>query len=241
MHPGEFGTYREAITKKFVRNVIPGGFEIDQGFVINSLGDISTQCDIVIYDSIRTPFIRSKELQRFFPVEPIAAIGEVKTVLTAAKFNEALLKLAKTKEICEKISIPSGVQRQDNISKKISQIYSRIEGGMGLLFFELPSTFLVCEKLDFDYKSHKLPYDTSIPARYRHNIILSIEDGLMVYGSEDGMHHLPTRDDENFSIPAFYQMENRGNDCFKLFLHLLHSALAHRPIVDISISQYMDY
>ena len=79
IHSGEFGMYREAIAKKFLRFFVPVRLEIDQGFLLNSINEVSTQCDIVIYDKNVTPLIRSNELQRFYPVETVCSVGEIKS------------------------------------------------------------------------------------------------------------------------------------------------------------------
>lgn len=50
-HPGEFGTYREKVTKEFSRFFIPRRLGIDDGFIINANDEISTQADIIIFDS----------------------------------------------------------------------------------------------------------------------------------------------------------------------------------------------
>jgi hypothetical protein len=97
IHPGEFGIYREAICKRFLEFIIPKKLSIDNGFLINTNNEVSTQCDIVIYDSKHTPLVQSNELQRFFPIETVCAIGEVKSTLSKAQLKETLLKLSKVK------------------------------------------------------------------------------------------------------------------------------------------------
>ena len=53
-HNCEFGTYRETIVRDFLKFIVPGALDISTGFLISSLDDISTQCDIVIFDSKMT-------------------------------------------------------------------------------------------------------------------------------------------------------------------------------------------
>ena len=112
IHSGEFGMYREAIAKKFLRFFVPVRLEIDQGFLLNSINEVSTQCDIVIYDKNVTPLIRSNELQRFYPVETVCSVGEIKSILSFNDFKNALLKLATTKKMSEQINNPSIIYRQ---------------------------------------------------------------------------------------------------------------------------------
>ena len=87
-HPGEFGTYREAITRDFLQSFLPQRLAIDTGFIVNALGDVSGQIDLVIYDPSLTPPLESKNRQRFFPVETVVAAGEVKSDMDKGQFKD---------------------------------------------------------------------------------------------------------------------------------------------------------
>ena len=93
IHSLEYGIYRENSCKDFIKFVIPSKFNIDDGFLINSNDNVSSQCDIVIFDSNHTPLFESGKKQRFFPIETVVAIGEVKSTLSKKEFKIALNKL----------------------------------------------------------------------------------------------------------------------------------------------------
>ncbi|HKP95408.1 MAG TPA: DUF6602 domain-containing protein, partial [Fibrobacteria bacterium] len=103
IHPGEFGTFRETICKDFLRHFVPRRLGFGTGFLINTFDEISTQCDIVVYDSNVTPLIQSEEKQRFFPVESVCGVGEIKSVLNKTSLKSALNKLAEVKRISERV------------------------------------------------------------------------------------------------------------------------------------------
>ena len=108
IHPGEFGEYREDILKRFLGLYIPEEFGISSGFVITSSGLISNQCHIIIYDKSKTPRIQNFENQRFFPIETVLGIGEVKsTISSMAELNKYLQKLSKLKELRFHLSAPA--------------------------------------------------------------------------------------------------------------------------------------
>ncbi len=46
-HAGEYGTYRETIVRDFLKFIIPRRLDISTGFLMTSMDDISTQCDVV--------------------------------------------------------------------------------------------------------------------------------------------------------------------------------------------------
>jgi len=105
-HPGEQGTYREAITKDFLRDLIPRRLGIGSGFVVCPNGEVSTQCDIIIYD-LEAPVFESIERQRFYPVESVCGIGEVKSdVGSMPALNGVLTKLAAIKKLRRSLVSP---------------------------------------------------------------------------------------------------------------------------------------
>ena len=105
IHPGEFGLYREVIVKNFIKFLIPQIVTMDNGFLITPKDNVSTQCDIIIYYKNVTPLIESSELQKFFPIETVIGVGEVKSTLSKKQFKEALNKLADVKMLREDVEM----------------------------------------------------------------------------------------------------------------------------------------
>lgn len=66
MHSGEYGIYREELIKKWLRIFIPDMFGISSGFIINSKGQISTQCDLIIYDREKHSKLKLLKIKDFF-------------------------------------------------------------------------------------------------------------------------------------------------------------------------------
>lgn len=211
IHPGEFGSYRETILKDFLQFFIPQRLSIDKGFIITTQNNVSTECDVIIYDESSTPLIELGGRQRFFPVESVVAIGETKSVLSKEQLKNALLKLCKTKALREQVQSPCFIRTTHN-----REIYDPISNCKDNLL-----TFIVCEKFDFDFK--KLPDELSeiyveIPYHRRHNMVLSIKDGILLYYDDSVKRngHFPIKPGRNLknmlAIPE-------GNDYlhFKLF------------------------
>lgn len=234
IHPGEFGTYREAIARRFLKSFCPAYIDVDQGFLINTNDEVSTQCDIIAYDRRYTPMIKSKELQRFFPVETVAAIGEVKSTLSFTEFKTALNKLAKSKKMTEYIESPWIVQEG-----KIKEFKPDTNP------FDLAFSFLVCQKLNFKLDRIVEAYENDVQLRHRHNIILSIEDGLILYDFQDyaekGIHIFPTVDGKSQQAWISYSKEKNGINCYKVFCNYLFQSICSRTKIIPQISDYMLY
>jgi len=140
-------------------------------------GGVSTQLDLVVFDGRAAPRIESESHQRFFPIEVVAAIGEAKSSLNKSQFREALNKLATAKMLAEHLANPVPIRRDpalknEPFDRKV-HVYDQVV------------SFLVCDSLDFD--ATRLPdeidglYSSSIPRRCRHNLVLSLRDGLLAY------------------------------------------------------------
>lgn len=95
-HPGERGRAREVILSTFLREVLPTGFEIATGFVIDAAGGQSLQQDLIIVRKGYHPIFRVGGIN-FFTVEAVAAVVEVKSTLSGASIDEALLNSASVK------------------------------------------------------------------------------------------------------------------------------------------------
>ena len=179
IHPGEFGIYREKIVKDMLRSIIPHRLDIGTGFIITSSGKISTQCDLIIYDRNNCPLIENTEEQRFFPIECVVAVGEIKSDLTKTKLKEALLKLKNIKLLRNDIPNNDFIHRQ-----KISlDVYSPDINPRDQII-----TFLVCNIFDFEYEKLVNEMDKiydNCDNYLRHNMILSINDGTLLYKDEN--------------------------------------------------------
>lgn len=170
--PLEYGIHKEYACKEFLKFLIPSKYHLGEGFIINSNEQYSTQCDIVIYDSTNTPLIESGNKQRFFPMETVFAIGEVKSALSKSQLKSAINKLAKAKSLRRDNLTPGIISRKtkdkfDNYNHPFDQIFS----------------FIICQKLTFKVSNLDFDeiYDKDILDQDRHNMILSVEDGLLLY------------------------------------------------------------
>lgn len=179
IHSGEFGVYREKIVKDLIEPFLPSRLAVGSGFIITSNDKISTQCDLIIYDKDNTPLIESDE-QRFFPIETVVGVIEVKSKLTKATLKEALIKLSNIKKLRE--NVDSGIY-----------LFKDYKGGKNfdskLNVRDQIATFLICENIDIDLEKE---INTFFADTYRdidkslyHNMLLSIDDGCFLYRASD--------------------------------------------------------
>lgn len=172
-HPWEYWSFREVASKEFLRSLMPSKFEIGSWFILSPNIDwASTQCDIIIFDKENTPLIESSENQKFYPVETVVWIGEVKSILSKTEFIYALNKLARNKSIKETVwgsLVNWGSERLNPVINPYHALFS----------------FIICKKLDFKLESlhEELDgfYEADIKPWQKHNVVLSIDDGILQY------------------------------------------------------------
>ncbi|WP_254460097.1 DUF6602 domain-containing protein [Xanthomonas sacchari] len=204
LHSGEFGVYREQLLRTLLVSHLPARLAIGSGFLSTAQQPSSTQCDVVLYDRDATPSLDVAGGRVFFPTETCAAVGEVKSTLTFSALCEALHKLAETKRLRAAHCPPSlPVAPTDAVFSLWGQIgqesATRDQLDMHRLCLFQPQrieqqnlmTFLVCEKIEWPsgedpnspgfHKALAKLYPCSPDSYLRHNLLLSLQDGLLSY------------------------------------------------------------
>lgn len=234
IHSLEYGMFRENACKDFIKFVIPSKFQIDDGFIINSNDSVSTQCDIVIYDSNHTPLFESGKKQRFFPIETVAAVGEVKSTLSKADFKDAINKLSKTKALRLETETPS------IISRKAENPFAKYEHPFDQIF-----SFLICKKLNFDFEKLEFNhlYNKEVDYLNRHNMILSIDDGILLYkhnvNNKELSWHYPKSQGLDLKN-RFVAGGEDGKNHFDIFATYLFNATQNATIFYPEFSKYSE-
>lgn len=234
IHPGEYGIYREKLISRFLAPFLPKNYSINSGFVVNNLDEISTQCDLIVYHRDTTPLISDYNNQEFYTAETVVAIGEIKSILNKNDFKKALNKLARCKMIRDKIVSPSIYKQhlKSEYNPKKNQ-------------FDTIISFLICEKLNFDISNlvNEIStfYENDIDSIYKHNMILSIEDGLMTYfivhnGKPTTIHYpvIAEKELKNLLISDNYKYVP-----FKLFGSYFFQAITTQTVLYPDLNTYI--
>lgn len=231
MHSGEFGTYREDLVKKWLRIVVPEKFGISSGFLINDKGAISTQCDIIIYDRNTTPKIENIDNQRFFPIETVSCIGEVKSDINSiADLNKYLKKLSEIKKMRASVTDATPYYRADFKSS-----FSPTKNCFDNIY-----SFLICNKFGFDIDVSKINYE-GVPQQFKHNAVVSLQDGIINYKTLRGTPNLstPFMGDE-ILIDNFVKNNNEElPNHIIMFLIYLQIALNLTSLLGIDMAHYL--
>ncbi|EIU6789360.1 hypothetical protein L5152_004222 [Vibrio vulnificus] len=226
-HNLEYGEYRERVLVKLLKTILPNNLDVGTGFIVNSEGVTSTQCDIVIFDKNETPALEGDLGQRFFPVECVVAVGEVKSSIdSVSKLNEYIKKLNVIAEVKNIIQDTRPVTVGDDEYEPKPIIDPKDS-----LF-----TFIVCSDFKFKLDLSKIEDFGRYPAN-KLNCVLSLKDGLICRKKSNGVIcHYPISESNICDLHFIENDEQEFKVHFRYFTSLLRlmSECSRRFKVDIS-------
>ncbi|EOX4911010.1 DUF6602 domain-containing protein [Vibrio alginolyticus] len=227
-HELEYGEYRERVLLKLLKTILPSRFDIGTGFIVNTKNEISTQCDLIIYDKNETPDFEGDYGQRFFPVESVVGVGEVKSTIQDVKtLNDYLNKLAKIASL--KNELGDAVMVDDSNHRGNPQLEPR----------DSIFTFLVCSELSFKFYSNKITEQCNVTNKV--NCILSVNDGLACRKLPDGNnYHQPAHGKHGALDLGFIESnEEEFKKHFKYFTSLIRLMAESAHVYKVDVSEYI--
>ncbi len=78
IHPTSKGDALEDVWIQWLRKFLPNRYCVEKAIIIDSLGNLSNQIDVVIFDQQYTPFVFSQNGIHYIPAEGVYAVFEVK-------------------------------------------------------------------------------------------------------------------------------------------------------------------
>lgn len=91
-HAPTKGDLTEEAWRGFFKTYLPKRYSCDKAFIIDHLGVLSDQIDVVIYDEHFSPFIFNRGGVKYIPAESVYAVFEVKPYLSKEYFEYAQQK-----------------------------------------------------------------------------------------------------------------------------------------------------
>lgn len=98
-HQGLKGEGNETILRNMISKFIPQKYGVDTGIIIDKNGQVSRQCDIIIYDKLKYSLLLSMSTVHIFPVDIVYATIEVKTTLDSNQAKKALENIESVKKL----------------------------------------------------------------------------------------------------------------------------------------------
>ena len=99
-HNPTIGILTEEILRSFLKIYLPQGVNVEQGFILSCNGEMSKQCDILIYDcQLYAPYYRTNDIV-VVPSNSVIAVIEVKTTINKKFFHGVIDYFANIKMLC---------------------------------------------------------------------------------------------------------------------------------------------
>lgn len=98
-HPGEQGRHVENVVRDLLQEFLPDRYSFGSGFVIDSQGQQSRQCDIVIYDTMLCAGLLRRTGPLLFPIEAVYGVIEIKSTLNKQEVSDAYGHIASVKRL----------------------------------------------------------------------------------------------------------------------------------------------
>lgn len=100
-HTCAVGSGREKALMNKLKSILPHGIGVGSGFVIDSFGNTSSQCDLIIYEEeFALKFIiNNDDNYAYYNCESVIAVGEIKSDASIADIEDSFKKLKKVREL----------------------------------------------------------------------------------------------------------------------------------------------
>jgi len=218
-HDGKTGDEVEDILRDFLNDLLPQRFRAASAFLFDSENNASKQCDIAIYDAINSPVLRSTPQAQILPVDHVAAVIEVKSLLTKGELADAYANIAAAKALKKK------PLSQMDVSATGSDL--RTVTTMGIVFAFGSRTKL--DTLAKNVRELNREYDAALCP----DLICVLDKGTITYlnqsAQQGGSMGLMLIADPNFIPPPMYSMLailRDGESTLNRFVSVLLSQLS---------------
>lgn len=184
---GLVGSAREHEVRINLQSLLPTKVAVATGCVIDSFGNTSNQCDVILYEKDHCPVfsINGDPAATYIPCESVIAVGEVKSSLGTSEVNDAVDKIAKVKSLRRYFNDPTcfrgygsavpiqGAPSQafDPEHKPLDQIYG----------------FILCHESSLAPATLADRYAMACSRHQGHlspNLMVSLKDGLVLFANE---------------------------------------------------------
>ncbi|PWN60900.1 DUF6602 domain-containing protein [Chryseobacterium viscerum] len=227
----ESGAEVETLIRSKLSLFLPERYMVKQGQIIDEMGNVSNQYDIIIFDRLNTPkFFESRNGTVYYPIESVLAIGEIKKTL----------KQEHTSKFAENIFHYRNVMKRKLVENTFYGI-SAVDADMrDVLMFDIRQkyknplfTFIFAINGDLMKTNVGEPIDLFC------NDLLILNDGYRMHGSiiDGKFKHLVA--DDHIKINEIVDYRSSPVDVLALFLNRLMMHLNRCHVDPFTISNYI--
>lgn len=182
-HTVAVGSGREAAARKKLESVLPSGIGVGTGFVYDKQGNVSQQCDVVIYekDFVLKYSHNEDESNTYYNCESVIAVGEIKSTASITEIKDALGKfvsLNKLKRINNDNTIFRKYLSSQSIQTILSDAYDPVTKELDQIY-----KFFLCKNFSTSLESIVIAQKEICKTRDNYgNIFISTDGSIFTYG-----------------------------------------------------------
>ena len=233
-HSGEVGMLIEQQFRSQLEQILPEKVGVSHGFVIDSLGSVSKQLDIILYDRLNTPLIFASDGTQMFPVEATYACGEIKTKLNLGELRDCFDKCSSYKNLRREAYFD---QPEKTIYKLFGSQFDHWQSIFFCIAFEsinaksLQNTYNKIEKSRNLQVHQKVDTIISLSATGKRNMLINVS-GELINGvpAPKSIDLLPSSGSQLCSYPA--------KEPWSLFTMLLLRYMTQAPMEPVNMLAY---
>jgi uncharacterized protein DUF6602 len=110
-NPSKGRAREQGIIREYLSIYLPKRLGISNGEIVCTAGEVSPECDCVVFDAMTCPFLVDKQDFRIFPIEAVYGIIEIKSFLGEKELSSSIDNLAKIKGFSKTAYAPNGSRR----------------------------------------------------------------------------------------------------------------------------------
>lgn len=182
--PGLVGSAREHEVRRKLQSVLPTKVAVATGCVIDSFGNTSNQCDVILYEKDHCPVfsVNGDPAATYIPCESVIAVGEIKSSLGTSEINDAVAKIAKVKSLRRYLNDPTCFRHYGSVMSvqgAPSEAFDPEHKPLDQIF-----GFILCHESSLTHATLADRYATACsrhPAHLSPNLMVSLKDGLVLF------------------------------------------------------------
>jgi len=227
------GSEVEDLVREKISLFLPERYLVKQGHIVNNLGQVSHQFDIIIFDRLNTPkFFESKDNTVFYPIESVLAVGEIKKTLRKNDVIDFKKKIKHLKVDMNRPLIENSIYKEKPIRK--ASFLDMFNMTTDRKYKNPLFSFLFAIDVT-DFSKIKLSDDYS----YMPNDIYILNYGYLIYGLVENKVLSPEIEDENPNVKSLIEVNKSGIYVLGYMFSRLIAHLNLCYIEPFSISEYM--
>lgn len=226
------GSSKEKSVINKLKDILPKGIDVGKGFVYDSFGNVSNQCDIVIYekDFCIKLSLNSDDENCYYNCESVIAVGEIKSCIASKELLDCCKKFINLNKLKRYVNNHNRSSNRQYMSKMaLSHSFNNDE--LERTPFDRIYKFILCEKINLSFEKIVEIIDSNITSKDEmFNTLLDL-NGRHILFSKNG----------KISISPYFSdtiFEDNNKNNFAYFIYLLIHFINHGTTTPLDYGAY---